>query len=85
MNNTEADLENFQRETANFLLDNMISDMRLLMSYGYPQTELVNLLVRDLETSTASIQVLLAMAGYTLIAKRDFHQSRSLLDKIPYR
>ncbi len=28
MNNTEADLENFQRETANFLLDNMISDMR---------------------------------------------------------
>jgi hypothetical protein len=34
------------------------------MSYGYPQTELVNLLVRDLETSKASIQVLLAMAGY---------------------
>ena len=64
MNNTEADLENFQRETANFLLDNMISDMRLLMSYGYPQTELVNLLVRDLETSKASIQVLFAMAGY---------------------
>ena len=27
MNNTEVDLENFQRETANFLLDNMISDM----------------------------------------------------------
>ena len=25
MNNTEVDLENFQRETANFLLDNMIS------------------------------------------------------------
>lgn len=64
MNNTEVDLENFQREIANFLLDNMISDMRLLMSYGYPQTELVNLLVRDLETSKASIQVLLAMAGY---------------------
>ena len=64
MNNTEADLENFQREIANFLLDNMISDMRLLISYGYPQTELVNLLVRDLETSKASIQVLLAMAGY---------------------
>lgn len=64
MNNTEVDLENFQRETANFLLDNMISDMRLLMSYGYPQTELVNLLVRDLETSKASIQVLLTMAGY---------------------
>lgn len=64
MNNTEVDLKNFQRETANFLLDNMISDMRLLMSYGYPQTELVNLLVRDLETSKASIQVLLAMAGY---------------------
>lgn len=66
MNNIEADLENFQRETANFLLDNMISDMRLLISYGYPQTELVNLLVRDLETSKASIQVLLAMAGYKL-------------------
>lgn len=64
MNNTEVDLENFQRETANFLLNNMISDMRLLMSYGYPQTELVNLLVRDLETSKVSIQVLLAMAGY---------------------
>lgn len=64
MNNIEADLENFQRKTANFLLDNMISDMRLLISYGYPQTELVNLLVRDLETSKASIQVLLAMAGY---------------------
>lgn len=64
MNNTEVDLENFQRETANFLLDNMISDMWLPMSYGYPQTELVNLLVRDLETSKASIQVLLAMAGY---------------------
>lgn len=64
MNNIEADLENFQRETANFLLDNMISDMRLLISYGYLQTELVNLLVRDLETSKASIQVLLAMAGY---------------------
>ena len=64
MNNIEADLENFQREAANFLLDNMISDMRLLISYGYPQTELVNLLVRDLETSKASIQVLLAMAGY---------------------
>ena len=32
MNNTEVDLENFQRETDNFLLDNMISDMRLLMS-----------------------------------------------------
>lgn len=63
-NNTEVDLENFQRETANFLLDNMISAMRLLMSYGYPQTELVNLLVRDLEISKASIQVLLAMAGY---------------------
>ena len=62
MNNTEVDLENFQRETANFLLDNMISDMRLLMSYGYPQTELVTFLVRDLETSNASIQVLLAMA-----------------------
>lgn len=27
MNNIEADLENFQRETANFLLDNMISDI----------------------------------------------------------
>jgi hypothetical protein len=27
MNNTEVDLENFQRETDNFLLDNMISDM----------------------------------------------------------
>ena len=66
MNNTEADLENFQRETANFLLDNMISDMRLLMSYGYPQTELVNLLVRDLETSKTIIQALLAMAGYKL-------------------
>ena len=64
MNNIEADLENFQRETANFLLDNMISDMRLLISYGYLQTELVNLLVRDLENSKASIQVLLAMAGY---------------------
>ena len=64
MNNTEVDLENFQRETDNFLLDNMISDMWLLMSYVYPQTELVNLLVRDLETSKASIQVLLAMAGY---------------------
>ena len=64
MNNIEADLENFQRETANLLLDNMISDMRLLISYGYLQTELVNLLVRDLETSKASIQVLLAMAGY---------------------
>lgn len=64
MNNTEVDLENFQREIANFLLDNMISDMRLLISYGYLQTELVNLLVRDLETSKASIQVLLAMAGY---------------------
>ena len=64
MNNIEADLENFQREAANFLLDNMISDMRLLISYGYPQTELVNLLVRDLETSKASSQVLFAMAGY---------------------
>ena len=55
MNNTEADLENFQREAANFLLDNMISDMRLLISYGYPQTELVDLLVRAPESSKASI------------------------------
>ena len=55
MNNTEADLENFQWEAANFLLDNMISDMRLLISYGYPQTELVDLLVRALESSKASI------------------------------
>lgn len=66
MNNTEADLENFQREIANFLLDNMISDMRLLISYGYPQTELVNLLERDLETSKTIIQALLAMAEYKL-------------------
>lgn len=64
MNDNEKDFEEFQRETANFLLDNMISDFRLLLSYGYPQTELVNLLARDLETSKASIQVLLAMSGY---------------------
>lgn len=60
----ETSLETFQRDTANFLLDNMISDMRLLMSYGYPQTEVVDLLARDLETAKASIQVLLAMSGY---------------------
>ncbi len=60
----ETSLETFQRDTANFLLDNMISDMRLLMSYGYPQTELVNLIARDLETSRSTIQVLLAMVGY---------------------
>ena len=60
----ESSLETFQRDTANFLLDNMISDMRLLMSYGYKQTELVNLLARDMETAKASIQVLLSMAGY---------------------
>ena len=60
----ETSLESFQRDTANILLDNMISDMRLLMSYGYPQTEVVDLLTRDLETAKASIQVLLAMSGY---------------------
>ena len=60
----ETCLETFQRDTANFLLDNMISDMRLLMSYGYPQTEVVDLLARDLETAKASIQVLLTMSGY---------------------
>ena len=60
----ETCLENFQRDTANFLLDNMISDMRLLLSYGYSQTEVVDLLARDLETAKASIQVLLTMSGY---------------------
>ena len=64
MNDNEKDFEEFQRETANFLLDNMISDMRLLMSYGYPQTEVVDLLAKDLGTAKASIQVLLAMSGY---------------------
>lgn len=64
MNDDETSLEDFQRETANFLLDNMISDMRLLLSYGYSQTEVVNLLARDLETAKASIQVLLTMSGY---------------------
>ena len=60
----ETWLETFQWDTANFLLDNMISDMRLLLSYGYSQTEVVDLLARDLETAKASIQVLLTMSGY---------------------
>jgi len=35
-----------------------------LLSYGYSQTEVVDLLARDLETAKASIQVLLTMSGY---------------------
>ena len=64
MDNDETFFEDFQRESANFLIDSMTSDMKLLMSYDFPQTKLVKLLSNDLETAQASIQVLLAMAGY---------------------
>ena len=64
MDNDETFFEDFQRESANFLIDSMTSDMKLLMSYDFPQTKLVKILSNDLETAQASIQVLLAMAGY---------------------
>ena len=60
----ETFFEDFQKESAYFLIDSMVSDMKLLMSYDYPQTKLVKLLAKDLETAQASIQVLLTMAGY---------------------
>ena len=64
MDNDETFFEDFQKESANFLIDSMTADMKLLMSYDYPQTKLVKLLAKDLETAQASIQVLLTMAGY---------------------
>ncbi len=66
MDNDETFFEDFQRESANYLIQSMTSDMKLLMSYDYPQTKLVKLLAKDLESAQASIQVLLAMAGYKI-------------------
>ena len=60
----ETFFEDFQKESAYFLIDSMVADMKLLLSYDYPQTKLVKLLAKDLETAQASIQVLLTMAGY---------------------
>lgn len=64
MDNDETFFEDFQKESAYFLIDSMVADMKLLLSYDYPQTKLVKLLAKDLETAQASIQVLLTMAGY---------------------